>query len=87
VFSGNVLDASHHYQSVPMRATSQVVLALNVYGGSFPGNTVIGASPGGSVAYLSGSFNMDWRTTAWRDARGGGYAMPTLAAGSSGNLF
>ena len=87
VFSGNLLDASHHQQSVAMSALAQVVGTIGVYGGVFDHNTVIAAAPGGSVAYFSDSHNMDWRTTTWCDARGGSYATPTEASGSSGNLF
>ncbi len=87
VFSGNLLDASHHVQAVPMSALAQVVGTCNVYGGRFDHNTVIADAPGGSVAYIDGSHDMDWRTTTWHDARGGGYARPKEAAGSSGNLW
>ena len=87
VFSGNLLDASRHQQVVPMKALAQVVGACNVYGGVFDHNTVIAEAPGGSVAYIDDSHDMDWRTTTWSDARGGGFAKPTEAAGSSGNLW
>ena len=87
VVSGNLLDASHHYQATPQSSSSQQVLALNVYGGSFPGNTVISAAPGGGVGYLSGSQNMNWKTTSWRDAGGrSGYATP-MQVSCSGNQF
>jgi hypothetical protein len=49
---------------------------------------VIAAAPGGSVAYLSGSHKMNWRTTTWKDAANrAGYARPTQTGGSAGNLF
>jgi hypothetical protein len=87
VVSGNVLDASHHAQSTPQSSSSQQVLALNVYGGTFAGNTVISAAPGGSVGYFSGSQNMNWKTTTWRDASGrSGYGTPTQVS-CSGNQF
>jgi len=87
VVSGNLLDAAHHYQATPQSSSSQQVLALNVYGGSFPGNTVISAAPGGGVGYLSGSQNMNWKTTSWRDAGGrSGYATP-MQVSCSGNQF
>ena len=75
-FSGNVLDASTKLQATPMSASSQVVLAFNVYGGKFTGNTIVSAAPGGSVAYLSGSHDMDWRGNSWRDAGGRSGATP-----------
>jgi hypothetical protein len=86
-FAGNVLDASTKLQATPMSASSQVVLAFNVYGGRFSGNTIVSAAPGGSVGYLSGSHDMDWRGNTWRDAGGrSGYATPTQV-GCGGNLF
>ncbi|HEY5167814.1 MAG TPA: right-handed parallel beta-helix repeat-containing protein, partial [Thermoleophilia bacterium] len=86
-FSGNVFDASTKLQATAMSSSSQVVLAFNVYGGTFPGNTMISAAPGGGVAYLSGSQNMDWRTSTWRDASGrSGHAAPTQV-GCGGNQF
>ena len=87
VFSGNRLDASVHVQNVPMKATSQVVCAKDVYGGSFLGNRVISAAPGGGVAWLGGCHGMDWRKTTWKDARGGSWDEPYEELGSSGNLF
>ena len=88
VFSGNVLDASHKVQATAQTSSSQQVLAFNVYGGVFSQNTIVSAAPGGSVAYLSGSHNMNWHTSTWNDASGrNGYATPTQADGSSGNLF
>ncbi|HEY5167818.1 MAG TPA: hypothetical protein VIK03_00265, partial [Thermoleophilia bacterium] len=87
VVSDNLLDASHHFQATPQSSSSQQVLTLNVYGGSFPGNTVISSAPGGGVAYLSGSQNMNWKTTSWRDAGGrSDYATPTQVS-CSGNQF
>jgi hypothetical protein len=87
VVSNNVLDASHHAQSTAQSPTAQQVLALDVYGGTFAGNTVVSAAPGGSVAYLSGSHDMNWKTTTWRDASGrSGYATPTQV-NCSGNAF
>lgn len=88
VVSGNLLDASHRYQATAQSSSSQQVLSFNVYGGSFASNTIISAAPGGSVAYLSGSHGMDWRTSTWRDAGGrSAYNVPRLADGSAGNLF
>jgi hypothetical protein len=88
VFSGNVLDVSHHAQTTAMSASAQVVGGINVYGGVFDHNTIVAAAPGGSVGYFSGSHTMDWRTTTWRDASNrSGYATPTQASGSAGNLF
>jgi hypothetical protein len=86
-FTGNVFDASTKIQATPMSSQSQVVLAFNVYGGKFSGNTITSAAPGGSVGYLSGSHDMDWRGNSWRDAGGrSGYATPTQV-GCGGNLF
>lgn len=88
VFSDNVLDASMRLQTTPMSSSSQVVLSFNVYGGEFARNALTSASPGGSVAYISGSHDMDWRTSVWRDASNrSGYATPSLVNGSTGNQF
>ena len=87
VITDNVLDASHKYQATAQVSASQQVLALNVYGGVFARNTIVSAAPGGSVAYLSGAHDMDWRTTIWRDAGArSGYATPTQVS-CAGNLF
>ena len=88
VFSNNVLDASKRLQTTPMASNAQVVLSFNVYGGTFDHNAMTSASPGGSVAYLSGSHNMDWRTSTWRDASArSGYATPTQVNACAGNQF
>ena len=87
VFTGNRLDASVLMQNVPMQSNAQVVCAESVYGGSFRGNQVISAAPGGGVAWFGECHGMDWRDTEWRDARGGSYARPYQEDGSSGNLF
>jgi hypothetical protein len=88
VFTDNVFDTSTRLQATPMDAYSQVVLAFNVYGGTFARNTVISSAPGGGVAYLSNCHDMDWRTSTWRDATGrAGYATPTQVKGCSGNRF
>lgn len=86
VFSGNVLDASHHVQKVPMKASSQVVSTINVYGGVFAHNAITADAPGGGVAWLGDSYNMDWRTSTWVDPRGGSYRNPKQSGGT-GNLF
>jgi len=87
VFTNNVLDASTRVQATAMSSSSQVVLAANVYGGTFSGNQVVSCSPGGGVAYLSGSHNMNWKTSTWRDASGrSGYATPAQVD-CSGNQF
>lgn len=88
IFRNNVIDASHRYQATAQNSSSQQVLAFNVYGGVFSGNEIISAAPGGSVAYLSGSHDMDWRTSTWRDASNrSGYQVPRLVDGSAGNQF
>lgn len=87
VFTGNRLDASVRVQKVPMEANAQVVCMHNVYGGTFRGNRVIAAAPGGSVAWWGGCHGMDWRTTSWKDARRGSYDDPYEQYGSSGNLY
>lgn len=86
-FHDNVLDSSHRVQSVLQSASAQQVLAQNVYGGKFPLNQIVSSAPGGSVAYLSGCHNMDWRTSTWKDASGrAGYATPNQP-NCSGNQF
>ena len=87
VFTGNRLDASVRVQKAPMGSNAQVVSAHSVYGGVFRGNKVIAAAPGGGVAWWGECHGMDWRTTLWRDARGGSYDDPYQENGSSGNLF
>ena len=88
VFANNVFDASTHIQQTQMDRFSQVVLAFNVRGGRFAGNTIVSDAAGGSVAYMSGCRNMDWRTSTWRDAKNRkGYATPTRVNGCSGNLW
>jgi hypothetical protein len=88
VFTDNVFDASTRLQKTPMDAYSQVVLAFSVYGGTFARNTIISSAPGGGVAYLSNSHDMDWRTSTWRDASARtGYAVPTQVKGCTGNRF
>jgi hypothetical protein len=86
VFSGNTIDASVKLQSVAMRSDSDAVCASNVTGGSFSGNSITTAAPGGSVAWLNGCRNMDWRSTTWHDARGASYTTPQQV-NCSGNLF
>jgi hypothetical protein len=88
VFTDNVLDASSQIQSVTQRSDKQVVGAVNITGGVFARNTIISAAPGGSVAWISGCRNMDWRTTVWKDADArAGYATPRQVNDCSGNLF
>ena len=87
MFSGNVLDASRHYQKVPMNNRAQVVCADGVWGGTFPANTVIARAPGGGVAWFGDCHDMDWRGTAWKDRRGGLYLRPWQEQGSANNLF
>jgi len=85
VFEDNVVDQSRAYGGVIV-GVSQAVGAANVYGGRFARNTIIGAAPSRGVAFLNGCHDMDWRTTIWRDARGGNYAVP-YQTGCAGNLF
>jgi hypothetical protein len=88
VFTDNVFDASVRLQATPMSSLSQVVLSFNVYGGRFARNSMTSASPGGSVAYLSNSHDMDWRTSTWRDASGRKYYdTPTQVKDCTGNIF
>jgi hypothetical protein len=85
--TGNTLDSTHHVQDVPQDRLSQQIIAFNVVGGTFSGNTVISSSPGGSVAYWSGCRDMDWRTTVFRDASGrSGYERPTQVSCSGNRL-
>jgi hypothetical protein len=86
VFSGNILDASHHVQKVAMKSNAQVVSTINVYGGVFARNMITADAPGGGVAWLGDSHDMDWRTSTWVDPRGSGYRRP-MQASCSGNLF
>jgi hypothetical protein len=87
VFRHNVLNASRHVQTVAMKNTAQVVCGINVYGGRFGRNLVRSAAPGGGVAWFGNCHKMNWRTTKWRDVRGGSYRRPTAQYGSSGNRF
>jgi hypothetical protein len=87
IFTGNVLNASVHYQTVPMDSNAQVVVAHDVYGGSFRDNYVTSAAPGGGVAWFGDCHGMDWRGTTWRDARKGSWDDPYEEQGSSGNMF
>ena len=87
VFTGNRLDASVHVQKVPMESKAQVVCADSVRGGVFRNNKVISAAPGGGVAWWGECHGMDWRSTVWRDSRGGSYDNPYQEDGSSGNLL
>lgn len=87
LFSGNVLDASRHYQKVPMGRLAQVVCADGVWGGTYPANTIISHAPGGGVAWFGDCHGMDWRGTAWKDRRGGLYVRPWQEQGSANNLF
>jgi hypothetical protein len=87
VFKNNTLDASKRYQSVPMGAKSQVVIASNVYGGDFRDNRVRAAKPGGGVAWFGNCHGMDWRGTSWKDSRGGSYIRPMQERGCSSNRF
>jgi len=86
VFEDNLIDQSQAYGGITFNDQANAVVALNVYGGKFARNTIIGAAPSWRVAYLSGCHDMDWRTTVWQDARGGNYATP-YQTGCVGNLF
>jgi uncharacterized membrane protein len=87
VFTNNRLDAATRVQSTPMKSDAQVVVGINVYGGSFRNNRVTGAQPGGGVAWFGNCHSMVWSGTIWRDSRGGSYARPMEQQGSSGNTF
>ncbi len=87
VFKRNLLDASRHVQKVRMDRNEQVVIGNNLYGGYFLANKVIADAPGGGVAWFGNCHYMNWRTTKWRDARGGGYKRPMAQEGSSNNRF
>ena len=83
VFTGNVIDCSKNYIGRPFEGSC--ICAMNVYGGTFTGNSVTSAVPG-NVAWLSNCHNMDWRSTSWSDPRGPSYAVP-YQVNCSGNLF
>ena len=86
VFSNNTINAAVKVQSVPMGSSANAVCASNVRGGTFAGNSITSAAPGGGIAWLNGCQSMDWRTTSWHDARGGSYATPQQV-NCSGNQF
>jgi hypothetical protein len=84
VVQNNVLDATKWAQRVLQAGNRQQVLCMAVNGGSFSGNRVVSAAPGGGAAYWSDSNGMDWRGTTWSDSRGGWYTIP-MQVGCSGN--
>ena len=86
VFTNNTVNTAVKVQSVPMGSDANAVCASNVYGGTFAGNSITSADPGGSIAWLNNCHSMDWRTTIWYDARGIFYATPQQVNCSS-NLF
>jgi hypothetical protein len=81
VFSNNTVDETKVPAGVTLTSTAQPLCASNVYGGSFPGNTIINGSSW-NVAYISGCHNMDWRTTTWS-----GPGNVPYQTNSSGNQF
>ena len=64
VFSNNVVDATKVPAGVSVTSNAQPVVAFNVYGGTFAGNTITNLDSW-NIAYISGCHNMDWRTTRW----------------------
>ena len=82
VFSKNVVDATHIAPRITVIDGANPVLIGGVYGGRFAGNTIINGHSG-SVAWITGCHNMDWRTTRWLGPRN----VPDQAGGSSGNLL
>ena len=81
VFSNNVVDATRVPAGVTVTSNAQPVCAFNVYGGTFPGNTITNKDSW-NVSYISGCHDMDWRTTNWLGPNNVPYQ-----TGSSGNLF
>ena len=63
-----LLEQRRRRDQVPAGVTvtniAEPVVAFNVYGGTFAGNTVTNQDSW-NVAYISGCHNMDWRTTRW----------------------
>ncbi len=86
VVRDNLLDATRRAQSTPQDRSAQQVLCLSVVGGTFTGNRIVSAAPGGSGAYWSSSRNMDWSGTIWSDSRRGSYARPTQVNCSGNRL-
>ncbi len=86
VVRDNLLDATRSAQSTPQDRYAQQVICLSVVSGTFTGNRVVSAAPGGSGAYWSNSRNMDWSGTVWNDSRGGSYARPTQVNCSGNRL-
>jgi hypothetical protein len=84
VVQNNTLDATKRAQTTAQRSDKQQVLCLDVRGGSFTGNRVVSAAPGGGVGYWSNSHNMNWTGTSWSDSRGGSNARP-MQVNCSGN--
>ena len=87
VFTNNIVDATKIADGVTWTYDSNPIMAFNIYGGVFSGNTITNNAPAWAIAYMSGDHNMDWRTTTWHDARGGSYLVPQQLNGSSGNQF
>ena len=82
VFSNNVVDATHIAPGITVIDGANPVLIGGVYGGRFAGNTITNGHSG-TIAWITGCHNMDWRTTRWL----GPQNVPDQTGGSSGNLF
>jgi hypothetical protein len=80
-FSNNVVDATKVATGIAVTSNAQPVIAHNLYGGSFAGNTITN-NDSWNIAYISGCHNMDWRTTKWLGPNNVPYETE-----SSGNLY
>jgi hypothetical protein len=86
VFKDNVIDMSRRAGGITPTGDASCVASVLVYGGSFVGNRVVSAAPGGGGGWFDDCHNMDWTTTTWHDARGAPYTAPRQVD-CSGNRF